>query len=253
MGFSYSDWKGIFYPSGMPARDRLAHYSRVFNAVELDTTFYATPRSEVVCQWAAALTPGFRFTAKTPKTITHEKGLVGVRPLMSEFLSVMRLLGDKLGVILIQMPPGFAVEKLPVLTAFLDDLPDDLRFAVEFRHRSWHTTQTADLLARRGVCWAATEYPNLPHRIIPTTDFLYIRWLGQRASFKRYDREQKDVAPRLGWWWEQIQPLLSRVPTVYGFFNNDYAGYAPATCNRFKAIAGLPVVNLQPPEQGKLF
>jgi uncharacterized protein YecE (DUF72 family) len=149
MGFSYEDWKGVFYPSGTPARNYLAYYARFFNAVE------------------------------------------------SEFIHIMRLLGDKLGVILVQLPPRYASDMLPVLVTFLDELPSDIHFAVEFRHRSWYTEQTADLLAKYRISWVAIEYADLPCHLEATAEFLYIRWLGKYAAFQRYDREQIDRSLRL--------------------------------------------------------
>ncbi len=107
MGFGYDDWRGVFYPPGTTSRDYLTHYSRIFNSVEMDTTFYGVPRSAVVTQWAASTPDNFKFCAKLPRTITHEMGLIGTRGLVDEFIDAMRLLGDKLGVILIQFPPSF--------------------------------------------------------------------------------------------------------------------------------------------------
>jgi uncharacterized protein YecE (DUF72 family) len=252
-GFSYVHWKGVFYPSGIPAREYLAHYSNIFNSVEMDTTFYAVPRLAIVQSWAAAVPDNFLFTAKTPQSITHEMGLANSSQFMDEFLNVMRVLGSKLGVILVQLPPSYTSDKLPILKAFLEILPDDIRFAVEFRHRTWFTPQTAELLSAHRIGWAATEFGNLPHEIIPTTDFLYIRWLGKRAAFRRYDQEQIDQTARLTWWKDQIFRNASQAQAVYGFFNNDYSGFAPGTCNRMKTLLDQPITVFRQPEQGRLF
>ncbi len=252
-GFSYDHWKGVFFPSGAPAHEYLTYYSKIFNTVEMDTTFYAVPRPAVVQAWGAAVPENFLFTAKTPQTITHEMGLVNASQFMDEFLEVMRHLGSKLGAILIQLSPAYASDKLLVLKAFLANLPKDIRFAVEFRHRSWYTPQTVELLTSHKICWAATEFGNLPREINPTVDFLYIRWLGKRAAFRRYDHEQLDVMPRLTWWKDLIIKNISRAETVFGFFNNDYAGFAPGTCNRMKMLLNLPVTDFRQPEQGRLF
>jgi uncharacterized protein YecE (DUF72 family) len=253
MGFSYGDWKGVFYPSGVPARDYLTYYGRIFNAVEMDTTFYAIPRPTVVQGWSDAVPVNFRFTAKTPQLITHEMGLLNVGPYMDEFINTIRFLGDKLGVVLIQLPPNYTIDKLPILTAFLKGLPVDIRFAVEFRHSSWYTTQIADLLAAHRICWAATEYADLPHQVTPTVDFIYIRWLGKHAAFRHYDHEQVDREQYLAWWGEQIKHNLDHAQIVYGFFNNDFSGFAPATCNRIKTLLGLTTVDYKQPVQGRLF
>jgi uncharacterized protein YecE (DUF72 family) len=253
MGFSYSIWKGVFYPSGVPARDYLPYYARIFNTVEMDTTFYAIPRPAVVKGWSAAVPPTFCFTVKTPQSITHEMGLVNTNEFMNEFINVISLLGDKLGVILIQLPPKYANNNLGVLQKFITGLPREMHYAIEFRHRSWYTQATADLLAPLGIGWVATEFADLPHNITLTANFMYIRWLGKHAAFQRYDHVQLDRGPRLAWWRDQINQNVQQVEKVYGFFNNDYAGFAPASCNLIKSLLGLPVVNFTQPEQGRLF
>lgn len=267
MGFAYDPWRGVFYPDDVNARHYLAYYSPVFNAVELDTTFYGTPRESTVRQWAAQTPPEFRFCPKTPREITHERGLSlaqGAGDAMASFLDVMRVFGSRLGPVLIQLPPSFDARELPTLAEFLAPLPTDLRFAVELRHPSWYalpeTGPTLEdwpslksLLANLHIAWVTLDYLALPKQITPTADFLYVRWIGQHGRFMQRGREEIDVSARLAWWWEQFQPSLPQVPTIYGFFNDDYAGYAPATCNRFKTLAGLPLVEPKIPQQGKLF
>jgi uncharacterized protein YecE (DUF72 family) len=253
MGFSYKDWNGVFYPDGILSRDYLAYYSRIFEAVELDSTFYGTPRAEYVERWAAVTPPNFTFCAKTPREITHERRLEKSGDLMGDFLSRMRLLGDKLGVILIQLPPDMTFSHIHKLAVFLRELPNGFRYAVEFRHPSWHATATGQLLQNHNVCWASTEYKYLPQRLFVTTDFVYIRWIGRHGQYELKDHERVDLTPRLEGWWEDIQSRLDGIQATYGCFNNDYAGHAPATCNRFKEIAGLPTKRLRPPQQGRLF
>ncbi len=253
MGFGYKDWNGAFYPDGLAARHYLAYYSQRFNIVELDSTFYGTPRPAHVKRWAETTPDGFQFCAKTPKTITHELALVQAGDEMENFLETMRLLEDKLGVILLQFPPGFTAAQSDRLAGFLRRLPADIRYAAEFRHLSWYTPDTAALLASYGVCWTATAYTGMPQTIHPTTDFLYIRWIGQHGRFEHKNRQVLDPTPELQEWWEQIQAHRETVSTIFGFFNNDYAGHAPTTCNQFKAMVGLPHVSTRPLQQGRLF
>lgn len=256
IGFGYRDWQDIVYPTGCLARDYLAYYSRIFNAVEMDTTFYGIPRRSTVERWAASVPQGFKFCAKTPRKITHELGLIGAASLMKEFCDSLRPLEDKLGAILIQLPPSFDASHRNDLARFLEELPGTASgtlVAVEFRHRSWYLAEIAGLLRSHGICWAATEFPRLPRQINLTADFLYVRWIGQHGSYDRHTHERVDKTSELTWWWEQLHALEERVPTVYGFFNNDYAGFAAGTCNKFKRIAGLPVVSFPAPEQGRLF
>ena len=253
MGFSYQDWVGPFYPQAMVARGFLSHYARFFNAVELDSTFYGTPRVATVKRWAAVTPRGFRFCVKTPRLITHDKGLIDAHREMGQFVDVMRGLGEKLGVILIQFPASFSGDRAPVLNEFLQELPPDVRFAVEFRHPNWHQPQTAEMLRDLGIAWAGTEYPKLPRGVQLTTDFVYIRWIGQHGRFQRHDRERIDVTPNMAWWQENLQSRLAGVRAVFGFFNNDYAGFAAGTCQRFKAILDMPAKDIRPPQQGRLF
>jgi uncharacterized protein YecE (DUF72 family) len=253
MGYSYRDWKGYFYPDHIDARDYLSYYSRYYNAAEIDSTFYGIPRVDIARRWGEITPDGYQMCVKTPKKITHEAGLVGVSYEMNEFLGVMRLLVKKLGVILIQLPPAFTAANFDHLAAFVQNLPEDLRFAVEFRHHSWYTAKTASLLAKYSVCWVATEYAELPKNVEATTDFLYIRFIGKHGRFRPHTHERIDVSMNLEWWLQRIRDLADHVHSVYGFFNNDYAGYAPASANKFKKMLGLPI-EMQPlPRQEKLF
>jgi len=253
MGFSYQDWAGSFYPDTLAQRNYLGYYSRFFNAVEIDSTFYGTPRLESVKRWVSSTPAEFRFCPKVPRIVTHEKGLAASHLDMAEFLAVIRELGDKLGVILVQLPPSFSSDQFEVLDNFLGELPSDLRFAVEFRHHSWHQAPTTAMLRKHGVCWAATEYPNLPRGVNLTVNFIYFRLIGQHGQFEHHNREQIDRSANLEWWYQHLRALTHDVHSIYGFFNNDYAGFGAGSCNRFKVLTGLTISDLRPPQQGRLF
>jgi uncharacterized protein YecE (DUF72 family) len=171
---------------------------------------------------------------------------------MAAFLEALRPLEERLGPVLIQFPPSFGPAERPALAQFLGGLARDLRYAVELRHAGWYEPATAELLAEHAAAWVALDYLDLPQQVALTTDFLYVRWVGQHGRFVQRGREEIDVTPRLRWWWDQLAPRAGEVGEVYGFFNDDYAGHAPATANRFKAIAGLPVVEPEIPQQGRL-
>lgn len=253
MGFSYKQWRGAFYPTGMVQRDYLAYYSQRFNAVEMDSTFYAIPAAENVARWAAATAPDFKFCPKTPRAITHEGALLASITLMAEFLKTMELFGDKLGPILLQFPPDYAHNQAATLETLLQQLPAGKQYAVEFRHRSWNTPETAALLRPYNVCWVSADYIYLPKEVHHTADFLYLRFLGRHGQFQAKDHEQVDKTAELQQWRQKIQPYLDSVNTVYAFFNDDYAGHSPASSNRFKRILGLDAPEIQPPQQGRLF
>lgn len=255
MGFSYKDWIGVFYPQGLPARDYLNYYSRIFNAAEIDSTFYGIPKEETVQRWAAVTLQDFQFSLKVPREITHELSLKGALGLMTQFVHTAHQLEGKLGVILLQFPPSFAFDRFDDLESFLAELPSGSRYAVEIRHRSWYAArdQTEAMLKKAGVCWASTQYPGLPRRLNITADFAYIRWIGKHGSFDHHDHERIDRTGDLQGWRDLIQTAESNLEALYGFMNNDYAGFAAGTVNRFKEIAGLPIIPFQPPQQGRLF
>jgi uncharacterized protein YecE (DUF72 family) len=252
MGFSYRDRAGPFYPQGLPARDYLSYYGRIFNAVEIDSTFYGIPRRGTVIRWRETTPQEFKICVKVPRSITHEAGLVDSLTEMNMFIESIRALEDKLGVILFQFPPSFDIHHYEKVDDYMRGLPENFRFAVEFRHPSWYSEYTADMLKRHNICWVATEFANVPKEVYLTTNMIFIRFIGKHGQFKRHDRERIDVSPQLEWWWQWIMSKADQVSEIYGFFNDDFSGHAPAAANKLKQIIGLPVVKNNIPEQMRL-
>ena len=255
MGFSYKDWSGPFYPADLAAGKYLQYYGRYFNAVEVDSTFYGTPRRETIQRWKAVTPDNFRFCLKTPREITHDFKLSGAQAFdsMLNFLEAASLLEDKLGAILLQFAPSYQIDQMETLDHFLARLPDRYRYAVEFRHQSWFQADTVECLKDYGISWASTEYPNLPEHTNFFTDHIYIRWIGRHGRFQKHTQEQLDMAPSLQNWKTRFHDTLTENQVIFGFFNNDYAGFAPATCNKFKELMCLPYRNFDRPKQGRLF
>lgn len=253
MGFSYKQWVGPFYPDGLVSRQHLAYYAERFNALELDSTFYGVPGEAAVQRWASVSPEGFKICPKMPRQITHEARLVGVEDLTAEFLTRMSILGENLGPVLLQFPPDFTMAEVSALIPFLRHLPDDFRYAVEFRHLSWNKRETAVLLKTHNMCWAAVDYIYLPRQVVLTTDFLYLRFLGQRGRFPAKNQEMTDRTADLEKWLQKLQPHLAKSKGAYGFFNDDYAGFAPQTANRFKKVVGVEATEIRPMQQGRLF
>lgn len=253
MGFSYKQWLGPVYPAGMPPRNFLSHYSTLFDAVEIDSTFYGTPRPESVLRWRHSTPDNFTFCLKTPKAITHEARLTDGIEAMHNFVETAVLLQNKLGCILIQFGPAFTYAQVGELKQFLSQLPRTARFAVEFRHDSWVQPKVADLLRSYNICLTAADYIHLPKTITPTADFLYLRFIGPHGQYATKDKELVDKTAELKEWYDKIEPLLPRFKHIFGFFNNDYSGFSPKTCNRFKEIVGLDAAEIRPPQQGRLF
>lgn len=253
MGFSYRDWAGPFYPTGLSTRDYLPYYSQIFNAVEIDSTFYGTPRRDAVIRWRDTTPEEFKICVKVPRVITHDSELIDCDGEMNAFIDSVSELDDKLGVIVFQFPPSFDSTHFERVKSFLREMPGDIDFAVEFRHPSWYTIQTAKILTDLNVCWVATEFERVPKEVELTSDMIFIRFIGKHGQFKLHDREQIDMTPQLEWWWQWIQSKIDSVATVYGFFNDDFSGHAPAAANKLKQIIGLLVVQNYLPKQMKLF
>ena len=191
----------MLYSPGTPPAGRLAEYAKRFAAVEIDSTFYGTPRHSTVERWREVTPEGFLFAAKFPQEITHEKSLVGCEDAARSFVRTMSVLGDKLGPLLLQLPPGFTVERAEVLDTFLRKLPEGPSYAVEVRHRSWLSPELPDLLRKRGAALTLVDYPGMPRLEEATANFIYIRWLGDRREFPSgHTRPKKDRLEDLRWW-----------------------------------------------------
>lgn len=253
MSFSHADWVGAVYPPSLPQQQYLAHYAKYFNAVEIDSTFYGTPRVETVKRWAQVTPPDFCICVKTPRAITHEMRLVNALGQMDAFVRTMHALEEKLGVILIQFGPDFTVSEFDILDDFLSRLPGNTRYAVEFRHKSWAKRKTSEMLLSHNASWVSTHYTIMPRMVHQTANFLYLRWIGVHKQFSVKNRIQKDMTDALVWWRDQLLDALDGKKAVYGFFNNDFAGFSPASCNQMKGLLGLPVRHPRVPKQATLF
>lgn len=254
-GWNYADWVGSFYPPGTRPADYLRIYSRVFRTVELDTTFYATPRMNVVARWAEITPDDFVFAAKVPRLITHDQRLVDCQAPLAEFVSTMRLLGPKLGPVLLQFPPDFSVAERRALETFLPRLPEGIHWAAEFRHRSWLGDETLELLEQHGVAWTMIDLHYMPRQSGVTAPFSYVRWLGDRSEIEKYDRVQIDRTARDDEWGTVLRALTARVERIYGYYNNHYSGHSPSSVREMHRRLGLVLKRPEepPPAQPGLF
>lgn len=253
--WSFEDWRGSFYPPDLQDFQWLEFYANYFPAVEIDSTFYAAPAEATVRRWIEITPSIFRFTCKLPREITHVRRLRDCKAELNSFLRAIEPLALKLQVILIQLPPSFTPKDGRVaLRKFLQQLPRDFRFGIEFRHAGWHRPQIIQLLEKHRVCWVWADTTPLnernlaPFEFLPrTTDLLYLRLLGDYATKYNVDGEQLHRYEKLLWkreaalesWSLKIERHLSEVRSVWAFVSNHFEGFAPETCQRLAQRLGF--------------
>ncbi len=248
--FTADGWNLTFYPPGLNSRDYLSYYATQFATLEIDATFYRIPATSTVRGWYNKTPEDFLFALKTPQEITHEKILFDVDAIFNEFLRATEPLAEKLGVILLQFPyfnkRTFASvhDFLVRLKPFLEKLPQQPRFALEIRNKFWLEPPLLDLLARHNVALALIDHPWMPlHKEysarpeLITTDFTYVRWLGDRHAIEKFtklwDKTILDRSADLEEWSKACRNFMNRKISVFAFANNHYAGHAPATLRLF--------------------
>jgi uncharacterized protein YecE (DUF72 family) len=251
--FTATGWEGSFYPAGMKSADYLTYYATKFDTVEVDSTFYRTPSASTVRGWYEKTPKGFIFAAKVPQVITHEKVLKDCETDFKAFLNAMDNLGEKLGPLLLQF--GYFNKKafigvndfLARLVPFMKKFPKGRKFAVEIRNKNWLVPQFIEALRDRNVALALIDQSWMPRpsvifdRLDPiTSDFTYVRWLGDRKGIeqrtKTWDEVIVDRSGELSEWVEILRKVHKRRIQIFAYANNHYAGHAPATVEKFKQM-----------------
>lgn len=219
-GWHYEHWRDIFYPPKLAKSSWLEFYARHFNAVELNASFYRLPTEDAFTSWYKSSPPGFAFAVKVSRFITHIKRLKDVAAPLHNFLERARRLGEKLGPLLYQLPPGMHRDD-KALEAFLGLLPKDTRHVFEFRHESWLDEEVFNRLRRYKIGLCVFDMPRLTCPLAATADFAYIRFHGSRQLYSsNYSDEE------LADWAKKLAQLAETLETVYIYFNNDIGGYA---------------------------
>jgi len=249
--FTANGWAGSFYPAGMQSRDYLSHYAKTFRTVEIDSTFYGTKSVSTLTAWNEKTPPDFVFAAKVPQVVTHEKVLVNCEPEFDEFIERMKLLGAKLGPLVLQFP-YFSRAQFQTVNEFLSRLrlflnkirSMPIKFVVEIRNAQWLDERFADVLREYGVALALTDTSFLPRPWeiqnqfdIVTADFVYVRWLGDRKAIESqtmtWDKTIIDRTDDLEHWAKLFRQFMRRDLKIYAYANNHYAGNGPGTVRLF--------------------
>jgi len=226
-GWSYNEWAGVFYPDSKT--NKLSFYSKVYGTAEVDSSFYAFPSKGLVLGWARYTPDNFVFSVKLPQLLTHEKKLdlgKGVEADLVRFLGLLKPLiaTGKLGPVLVQLPPTYSFQSdYDKLRSFLGRAPEDVRFAVEFRHPSWLREEVRSLLRSKNVANVIVDEPLLPPDTVVTADFAFIRWHG-RGTRPWYNYRYGDK--ELDAWVPKVKEVTTRVKRTFGYFNNHFKGFA---------------------------
>jgi uncharacterized protein YecE (DUF72 family) len=229
MGWSYGFWKPSFYPQKLPSKDLLSYYAQKFGTVEVDSSFYHIPKTQTLTQWKQQTPEGFLFSLKFPQRITHVNLLRDAEEATGIFLRNVGLLGEKLGVLLLQLPPLFRQTHFQNLKDYLPLLPKGYKYAVEIRNKSLLTAQVYSLLRDHNVALAWADTPKMPQPSEVTADFLYIRWEGDRKTVTgTLGKTEADRAGDIRLWGERLKPFLEAGKTVFGYFSKYYSGYPPS-------------------------
>ncbi len=265
-GWNYDDWttkadgETVFYPRGTKSNEMLEIYAKMFDTIEVDSTFYAIPPSSSVENWSKKVPEDFTFSLKLPQQITHEYNLREPSfPVLYEFCERITPLKEKLGIVLVQLPPQFEASKenAQALRDFLAELPKEIRFAVEFRSRQWLVDWTFEELEKHQVALCLVEGSWIPHELMfeaikkPTADFAYIRFMGER-DLAKFDKIYRPQDANRQMWKDEIEKIKAR--GVYVYFSNYYEGHAPASVNKLNELFGRKTVEAKTLEnQASLF
>lgn len=219
-GWMYSHWAGIVYPENLPKRLWFEKYSETLDTVEINSTFYRLPKEQTFLNWAKKAKPGFIFALKMWRVITHLKRLQEPERYLPVFIERAKLLKEKLGPILIQLPPGIRIN-VKKLSEFLSHLPRDIKFAIEFRNTTWFIPEVEELLKEKNIGFCIFHHPKLDCPKWVTSDFVYLRYHGYNSLY-RGDYPDSFLKKEA----EFVVRELSSGLSVFAYFNNDFQGFA---------------------------
>jgi len=223
-GYAYKEWKGPFYPEKLPQKAWLSYYAERLPSVEINNTFYRMPKTSVVATWAEQVPESFRFSLKASRRITHQKRLKEAADETDYLLSTLRTLGDKLGVVLFQLPPFLRADR-DRLASFLELIPNDIKAAFEFRHESWLDESIFELLRDRNCALVVTDSEEeSAGSITATADWGYLR-------LRKPNYERADLS---GW---ALRIAETGWDESFAFFKHEDDGAGPRMAASFLELA----------------
>jgi len=217
-GWHYEHWRERFYPRDLAKSAWLDHYSRSFTTVEVNNSFYRLPSEKAFLAWKEWSPAGSIFALKVNRFITHIKRLRDAAEAVANFMARARLLGEKMGPLLFQLPPQMKRDD-DRLEEFLSVLPRDTENVFEFRNRTWLVDPVFDLLRRSGAGLCIYDMPDFTTPLVTTTGFAYVRFHGGEQLYGGCYSDDL-----LQEWARRITGF--GVPRTYAYFNNDIEGFA---------------------------
>ena len=239
-GWSYQGWSGTFYPRNLKSQDWLRYYSQIFEITEINSTFYRIPSQEIVRRWNSDTPRHFRFTAKFPSIITHEKRLERVNSEVFSFLSSLIPIHEKVSALVLQLPPSLSFDEAkPRLEELFEILPEDFLYPIEGRHASWFSDDALKYLKQKKHCLVWNDIAQIDNPFPVTANYLYVRLIGDRSipdsEFGKVSKERKEQIKN----WSNKLENIQDVPLAMVMTNNHYEGFGPATANSLRMQLGM--------------
>ena len=219
-GWHYGHWQHLFYPDKLAKAKWLDFYAHHFTTVELNNSFYRLPSEQAFAAWRDSSPANFTFAVKVSRFITHIKRLKNSEEPVDTFLARAKILGEKLGPLLYQLPPNMHRSD-DRLESFLSILPQGMKHVLEFRHESWLDDKVFEILRRYNVGLCVFDMPDLTCPLVATADFAYIRFHGSTGLYWSCYSDDE-----LADWAKRLASLPSKVKSVYAYFNNDAEAFA---------------------------
>jgi uncharacterized protein YecE (DUF72 family) len=236
----------VFFPYGTKDKERLVFFAKIFDTVEINTSFYGVPKIKAFEDWYRQTPGDFIFSLKMPRDVTHAHSLQeSAFSIAEQLLSRVITLKEKLGAILIQLPASFEKTRaaLSDLRKFLDILPREIRFAVEFRSPEWFNPEIFDLLAERNIalCLGSSEFISrekmLEAAAAPSANFAYMRFGGPR-DLTKFNHIQRPQDETMNFWAGHVKDLQAQGKQAFIYFSNHFEGHSPGSAMNFRKLLG---------------
>jgi uncharacterized protein YecE (DUF72 family) len=242
-GFFYKDWVGPFYPKKLEKAQYIEYFSKFFDLVEINSTFYNLPTEDMVINWKQRVPENFHFMIKVWQQISHNLNDENLDSSIFEFFSRMKILKPKIIGFLFQFPPWFkySEDHLQKLELLLKKVPSEYKYVIELRDNSWYDSNIlSKFINGENVTLGTTYMPQINPYYLPNQKLYYIRMIGDRelSVFNRIQRDQNEALNNL---YKSVQELIKErnVNEIFIIVNNHFLGFAPESVNMIKKKFGL--------------